>query len=243
MSAEIIEEKRLPDDLTEIGIDLPPEMSFEGWLATARFVRTAEKGWQWWLADLLVWADDHGLENEAIQALGTLGFLNHTLSNKKSIGRRFPKARRRVELSFGHHESVAFESEEAADTLLQRAVADKWTRDEIRLELQRYRETTATPANPAPRPHPGPQKRGAAVRRERMEAPRMERNLVLSDEQRLSLLQLCQEAIDEVAQKFDEVTVRAETVSPDKIAIAAAAAKDKFLTVIEYCEQIGIEPL
>ena len=115
---------------TENSLDLPLDMSFDQWKAYAGYVRVMENGHQWWIGDLLLFAESHGkeFEEQAHQAIAQLNFNEQTLANAMAVAKRFPKARRRPELTHAHHKMVAFmENKKAADDLLAMAVASNWT--------------------------------------------------------------------------------------------------------------------
>lgn len=129
-----------PQFATSTALKLPEDLSFEGWIAAAQFTRRSEQGWQWWLCDLLLWADRHEMSERADQALRELKFARSTLEKKRYIGVAFPPSRRREALTFKHHEVVAYRLKEAeADALLDRAIAENWSSAELQKHAQQFK--------------------------------------------------------------------------------------------------------
>lgn len=222
--------------IDEIGMVLADDLSIEGWIAGATYARRCQKGWQWWLADLLNFAQERGgvFEQQCIQALAQLKFADHTLIDKAYVAKRFPRERRRAELSFSHHQEVAGLDAEDADTLLARAVLENWSREQIRwARLRMAREAReAKEAEPKPFVSGRLPKKAAGAREER--------DVAADPVQELSLLEQCQKATDCLAA-FTE-TCAAPDISVEKIYQTAVRTKDVLLAVMELCEQLGVEP-
>ena len=96
---------------------LPGEMTFEEWADLGDSLNRIGKGVMWWLGDWWRYGEHHYGESAA-QAAPT-GLAVKTLQNAAWVAERIPPARRRGEIPFGHHASVAALPPAEADALLE----------------------------------------------------------------------------------------------------------------------------
>jgi len=112
-------------------------------------------GIMWWLGDWIRFGDEKWGEkyDEAI----SLGFAYQTALNAVSVAKKFEFSRRRENLSWGHHEAVAYLEEPFADAFLDDAITRKWSQKELRKQVADFRVkdskypifTLDTPSSPA----------------------------------------------------------------------------------------------
>lgn len=92
------------------------------------------------LADALVDAADRwGLE--AVLTYEELGLSYQTVSNWLWVARAIPPERRRVDLSFSHHGTVASLPPAVQDALLAQAAEEGWTNTRLRAEVRSWRRS------------------------------------------------------------------------------------------------------
>lgn len=110
---------------------LPDDISFEDWQATGQWLRSAERSLMWWIGDWLRFGESRWGERYA-QAIEATGQSYQALADAKWVASRFEFSRRRENLSFSHHREVAALEPAAADHLLDEAVRDGLSRNELR---------------------------------------------------------------------------------------------------------------
>ena len=124
----------------ELTLEVPEAMSFEDWRAMGHRLCATERVINWWIGDW--WNAGHRYGERArlaAEGIFALGF--QTLANLGSVCRRFETSRRREVLSFAHHAEVVALPSADADRLLDRAIANEWSRNTLREEVARSRET------------------------------------------------------------------------------------------------------
>src|SRR6516164_844769 len=116
---------------------LPEDLDKEAWLSVGRSLREISSGIMWWLGDWIRFADEKWGEtyDEAI----SLGFAYQTALNAVSVAKKFEFSRRRENLSWGHHQAVAYLEEPFADGFLDDAITHKWSQKEIRKQVADFR--------------------------------------------------------------------------------------------------------
>lgn len=139
----------IPGAVSATGLVLPENLSFEQWQDVCARIGMATKACLWWWGDALNYGEAKWGEMYA-QALDASDYEYNTLSNAKQVAARFEITRRRVNLSFAHHEAVAYLAADQADALLDAAESEKQTRDELRRAVRRLRKTSDPSALPPP---------------------------------------------------------------------------------------------
>lgn len=115
---------------TDTGLIFSSDTTFEEWQeAYAFYDRLHERG-KWWLGDVIRYAEGRWPDRYT-QAIELTGLSYSRLTTIVSICTRIEQPRRRKELNFGMHELVAYLPYQKADYLLDRAIKEHWTRDEL----------------------------------------------------------------------------------------------------------------
>lgn len=133
----------LPGVLTQVSLELRPNIPYEQWEGIYRELSVMEKGVQWWLGDALNYGEKQYGEIYT-QAIETTGLDYGTLANYKYVASRITFSRRREKLSFGHHQNVASLDSEQQALWLEQAENNKWSVMRLREEI----EATKQPAPP-----------------------------------------------------------------------------------------------
>jgi len=133
-------------------------MSFPEWLAAGRRLGAIGRGCQWWIGDWIRYGKAKFGERYT-QASKVTGYDNQTLMNMVYVASRFEISRRREDLSWSHHETVASLEPEEQDRWLDLAVTQRLTVSDLRLEVrtEQRRRVTEELAEHAddPSPHEG----------------------------------------------------------------------------------------
>jgi hypothetical protein len=110
-------------------------LSFEKWLYIGEVLASVRTSSAWCLGDWLVYGEIaySGRYRDAIKQT-SLDY--QTLRNYAWVARRFPIARRRDALSFGHHAEVASLPEPEQDFWLRKAEAHGWSTNRLRREVR-----------------------------------------------------------------------------------------------------------
>jgi hypothetical protein len=147
--------------LPATGLHLPRQVSFEAWLDIGRQLSTVVSSSAWCLGDWLIYGETAftGRYRDAIERT-SLDY--QTLRNYAWVARQFPLARRRENLSFGHHAEVAALPEPEQDYWLRKAEQLGWSRNKIRHEVrashrERRDDLPGEEDPPAPPPAAGKQ--------------------------------------------------------------------------------------
>src|SRR5262245_16386204 len=123
--------------MTETGLELPVELTFEEWAGIGNVLGTMARATPWLLGDWVNYGDRAYGETYA-QALSETGLSYAYLSNAAWICRRVPPSRRREKLSFGHHEVVAPMTPAEQKRWLREAEKGEWTRATFREQVQHH---------------------------------------------------------------------------------------------------------
>jgi hypothetical protein len=107
----------------EAELVLPVDLSFEDWAELGVSLNRIGQGVMWWLGD---WYR-HGERayGEAAAQAAPTGFAVKTLQNAAWCAERIPPSRRRVDVTFGHHSTVAALPPAEADALLEEAATEQ----------------------------------------------------------------------------------------------------------------------
>jgi hypothetical protein len=130
---------------TTVGLIITGTPTVEQWLNAFETLDKTGKGHQWWIGDHLnegeqrypeEWAqaldpeEEHKREQEGKE---------ETYRHYKQVAFRFPVRRRRRNLYFGHHQTVAYMEEEEQDHWLDLAVEEGWSVDKLRKKIKKAR--------------------------------------------------------------------------------------------------------
>jgi hypothetical protein len=126
----------LPGTVTVTALTLKGDLSYEEWERSCKLIGRVGRGVQWWVADLVMFGETKFGE-KAYQGIEAMGYDPKTLSNVAWVAERIEPARRRAELSFGHHQVVAaLDAKPDQDAWLEKAIKKGWTRAELRQAMK-----------------------------------------------------------------------------------------------------------
>jgi hypothetical protein len=150
-------DRRSPVLRDPLGLELAADVDVEEWTGLLRRIAAVDNARRWWISDLLV-AGDFGERAKYELAEEWLGLERSTLIDYAYVARNVPRERRRPELSFEHHRSVAPLEPQQQTAWLARAVDEQWSGRALRAELGAVglRPPVGGGHVPAPRP-PSPQ--------------------------------------------------------------------------------------
>ncbi|WP_236241559.1 LmbU family transcriptional regulator [Streptomyces sp. CC228A] len=131
--------------VTDVGLQLPGGMSFESWEKAGRNLARVASSSAWCLGDWIVYGQSR-YEGRYRDAVESVGLDYQTVRNYAWVARRVPQSARRKELSFQHHAEVASLSPQEQESWLDRAVKERWSRNQLRGELRAARSTEPRPA-------------------------------------------------------------------------------------------------
>ncbi|MGA5066350.1 LmbU family transcriptional regulator [Streptomyces exfoliatus] len=131
--------------VTDVGLQLPGGMSFESWEKAGRNLARVASSSAWCLGDWIVYGQSR-YEGRYRDAVETVGLDYQTVRNYAWVARRVPQSARRKALSFQHHAEVASLSPQEQESWLDRAVKERWSRNQLRRELRAARSPELRPA-------------------------------------------------------------------------------------------------
>jgi hypothetical protein len=117
--------------MTRVSLVIPDDTTYEEWEEIGKQLRHMEGAIQWAVGDWLNFGERKYGEKYA-QAVEITGYVYNALVSQKWVSGRFELTRRRVNLSWSHHVEVARLAPFQQDKMLDRAIAEGWTRNELR---------------------------------------------------------------------------------------------------------------
>jgi hypothetical protein len=133
------------------GLQFSRPISFSSWELIGSQLSLIADSSAWWLGDWLVYGE-RKYANRYKRAVERTDLDYQTLRNYAWVSRRFPLARRREKLTFGHHAEVAALPGPEQDLWLRRAERHSWSRNQLRRELRSAIASGSTPARWPSRP-------------------------------------------------------------------------------------------
>ena len=122
----------LDDDwLNRNELSLPENLGFSEWSSIGTILKKVEKNAQWWLGDWVNYGERNYGDMYA-QAMEETGRSNQTLRNCAFVARSFELYRRRYNLSWSHHQTVASLPLEEQEKWLDLAESEDFSRGELR---------------------------------------------------------------------------------------------------------------
>lgn len=137
-----------PFALTPRGMEVHGTPTIEDWILFGRELYDIRSAVLWAVGDWINYGEsrvDWGEKYD--QALGDFEYDYGYLRNLSSIARQFPSSRRRVTLSWSHHQAVAALPEPEQTVLLDRAERERISRDDLR-DLAQQRNPKDKPPKP-----------------------------------------------------------------------------------------------
>lgn len=119
-------------NLSPAGLILPPDITPERYEAIGTLLHQWGEGWKWAVGDWLI--QGSGIFGEAFYQYSEV--LNLSVRQRQQymqVAERIPPGKRRrvPELRWSHHRAVCMLEPEEADTWLQRAIDERWTKTEL----------------------------------------------------------------------------------------------------------------
>lgn len=120
------------------------ELPFSEWVLQGRRLGILSRGAQWWVGDWLAYGNRHYGETYA-KAARITGYDVHSLMNMAYVASRFQISRRRENVSWSHHATLAALAPEEQDVWLDRIARDRLSVSCLRIELRAWSgETSAS---------------------------------------------------------------------------------------------------
>jgi hypothetical protein len=145
--------------MTPVGLRFPTDLTFDSWERAGRQIAGIVDSSAWCLGDWLIYGQQQYADRYQ-RAIKLAGLDYQTLRNYAWVARKFDLSRRRDALSFQHHAEVAALPMAEQDVWLERAERFEWSRNQLRINLQKSR--SRFPAKPSRLPR-------LAVEEERIE--------------------------------------------------------------------------
>jgi hypothetical protein len=123
------------------GMKVIGDPTYQQWRDTGEGLLRIERVVKWWIGDWLQYGERRWGEMYS-QAMDATGLAYETCRNAKWVSESIPPERRRPELSFEHHKTVAALSPGEQDTWLDKATADHLTVVELRHAIREDRNHT-----------------------------------------------------------------------------------------------------
>jgi hypothetical protein len=122
------------------------DLGHPGWVQAGQQLGAMSRVSNWWVGDWLRYGAARWGERY-VEAARITGFDVKTLRNIAYVSRRFDLSRRRDQLHWSHHAEVAGLERQQQDRWLDRAIADRLSVSDLRIELRgAYRSCRLTAA-------------------------------------------------------------------------------------------------
>jgi hypothetical protein len=129
--------------LTDTSMVISEETTFEESVSLYDFIDKIRERGRWWLGDLVSFMEGK-FPDKYTQAIELTGLSYSRLTTVVSVCQRIAAARRRPEASFSMHELIAYLPYQSGDHLLDRAIKERWTHEELAAAVARSKgEPTA----------------------------------------------------------------------------------------------------
>jgi hypothetical protein len=129
---QILAQLEASGNLSVGGLILPPDLTLDQYESIGALLYTWGEGWRWAVGDWLI--QGHGIfGDEFYQVTEILGLSVRSRQQMMRVSERIPPGpRRRVPtLRWSHHRAVASLEPEEADSWLQKAIEQKWTKAQL----------------------------------------------------------------------------------------------------------------
>jgi hypothetical protein len=138
-----------PSELTRVGWTPSENLGLAEWSAVGRRFGEIGRCSQWWLGDWINYGNTKFGERYS-RAMKLTGYDVQSLMNMVYVASRFEISRRRENLSWSHHATVAPLEVAEQEYWLTRASAEKLSVADLRVELRGVRRTRAVAAGDGP---------------------------------------------------------------------------------------------
>jgi hypothetical protein len=126
-------------ELTHVGWSPSKDIGLAEWSAVGRRFGEIGRCSQWWLGDWIHYGNARFGERYT-RAVKLTGYDSQSLMNMVYVASRFEISRRRESLSWSHHAALAALDVETQEYWLERALADKLSVADLRVELRGRRQ-------------------------------------------------------------------------------------------------------
>ncbi|MGH7722226.1 MAG: LmbU family transcriptional regulator [Candidatus Dormibacteria bacterium] len=157
---------RLPGEVSEVGYALPDDLSIEEWQEIGGCLRRIGRSVMWWIGDWLRYGERRYGEMYA-QAIEATAYDAQTLRNAVWVAGRIELSRRRDNLSWSHHSTVAALETVDQELMLLSAAQESWPLRVLRREVRRLH----APADELPEDAVGVDEFGAPLRYDDADVP------------------------------------------------------------------------
>jgi hypothetical protein len=121
--------------ITAVGWRPTASLDYRDWVLEGRRIGLMWRGSPWWIGDWLLYGTARWGEMY-VQAAKVTGYDPKSLRNMRYVASRFDLSLRRDNLTWSHHALVASLEREAQGYWLERAVNDRLSVEDLRLELR-----------------------------------------------------------------------------------------------------------
>jgi hypothetical protein len=142
-------------ELTRVGWTPRADIGLEEWSAFGRRFGEIGRCSQWWLGDWIHYGNAKFGERYS-RAAKLTGYDVQSLMNMVYVASRFEISRRRENLSWSHHATVASFDVPSQEYWLGRAVVDKLSVADLRVESRSWRRALEAPSDAEDAPHEAP---------------------------------------------------------------------------------------
>jgi hypothetical protein len=124
--------------LTQTSLELPENLTSEQWEKTGLALGNVQQSTIWWIGDWWAYGHQYGKRKEIVERDDWTGPVFDTCVKAAWVCRAFESLpRRRLSLTFTHHQEVASLSPEEADGLLDECEAEKLTVKQLRERVKK----------------------------------------------------------------------------------------------------------
>jgi hypothetical protein len=142
--------RRADPDLTAVAWISRRELDFSDWILQGRRLGMVSRGSQWWLGDWLAYGNRHYGETY-VKAAKVTGYDVQSLMNMTYVASRFEISRRRENVPWSHHATLAALAPADQDYWLDRITCDRLSVRCLRAELRAWERNASRAAMPPPR--------------------------------------------------------------------------------------------
>lgn len=122
--------------LTRVGLSPVGKPDLDTWKKAGGSLQQMDGAIHWWIGDWLNYGHEHYEHGQYEEALEVLPFTYSTITHDKWVAQQIESCRRRQNLSWSHHATVAPLELEQQEELLAEAEKEGWTRAELRRRIK-----------------------------------------------------------------------------------------------------------
>jgi hypothetical protein len=130
--------RRRPASISAVAWRASDGMEYRKWVLEGRRIGAMGRGSPWWVGDWLLYGTARWGERY-VEAVKITGYDAKSLRNMRYVASRFELSLRRDNLTWSHHALLAALETDEQKHWLDRAAADKFSVDDLRIELRSAR--------------------------------------------------------------------------------------------------------